>query len=319
MQKITARAHTNIALIKYWGKKDKQLFLPFNNSLSLTLEEFYTDTTVSPSLADEFYLNGIKQNHEELAKIQNYLQIFRDLTNNSTPLKIESTNHVPTAAGLASSSSAYAALALALTKFYDLDFDYQTISSYARRGSGSATRSLFGGFVEWEQGFDHQSSHAIQVNDAKFDIGLLICLINKNKKRIPSRQGMEHTVQTSTFYKQWIKSAASDLQKMKQAIKKQDVVKIGQIAEHNAMQMHATTLAANPPFTYFEPDTLKLIQTVQELRKQGFNCYYTIDAGPNVKIIAPYSELAAIKTELLKCYPTLETIITKPGPNAFYL
>lgn len=319
MKKVTARAHTNIAFIKYWGKKDTKLFLPYNNSLSLTLEEFYTDTTIEVASKDVFFLNDQLQDEKALEKIKAYLQIFRQITNNQTPLKITSYNHVPTAAGLASSSSAYAALATALNSFYNLNFDQQTLSTYARRGSGSATRSIYGGFVEWQQGIDNKTSYATKFDEANFDIGLLICVLNDQEKTISSRKGMEHTVLTSDFYPAWVKTAKKDLEQIKSAIKEQNVEKIGTIAEHNAMKMHATTLAANPPFTYLEPNSLIIIQEIHKLRKQGLNCHFTMDAGPNVKIIAPYSQLTSIKEQLVKVLPQIKMIITKPGPDAYIL
>lgn len=319
MTKVTARAHTNIAFIKYWGKKNQKLFLPYNNSLSLTLNEFYTDTTVEESNEDVFLLNDQIQNEQELKKIQQFLNIFRDLTGNQQKIKITSINHVPTAAGLASSSSAYAALSLALNKFYQLDLDYTTLSTFARRGSGSATRSLFGGFVEWQQGDNNDNSLAVKIDDANFDIGLLICVVNKQHKKISSRKGMQHTVETSPFYKEWVQTAPVDLENIKKAIQNRDVNRIGEIAEHNAMKMHATMLAANPPFTYFEPASLLIIQAVKQLRTKGYSCYYTMDAGPNVKIIAPFSELEEIKKQLSAQFNDLEMIISKPGPDAFLL
>lgn len=321
MNFITARAHTNIALIKYWGKKDQELFIPYNSSLSLTLDRFYTDTTVKPSTDeyDHFILNDEEQPAEEVQKIQKFLNLFRKEAKNTRPLTIESTNHVPTAAGLASSASAYAALAMALNGFFELGLDATTLSTYARKGSGSATRSLFGGFVEWEKGIDDKTSHAIKVDDGTWDIGLLICIVNDQKKKISSRKGMAHTVATSPFYDDWVKTSADDLVAMKAAIAAHDIEQVGQIAEHNAMKMHATTLSANPPFTYFEPESVQLIQTIQGLRKKGYHAYVTMDAGPNVKVVAPYHELESIKQELLALLPEEQLLITKAGPDAFIL
>ncbi|KXT78008.1 Diphosphomevalonate decarboxylase [Streptococcus sp. DD13] len=181
-----ARAHTNIALIKYWGKRDKTLFLPMNSSLSLTLDAFYTDTKVtfdSDFTEDSFFLNGLDQPIEEVEKITSFLDLFREDFQVGMKAKVESFNFVPTAAGLASSASAYAALSMAINQALGLDMDRSRLSTYARRGSGSSTRSLFGGFVEWDKGHSSETSMAYPVDDADWDIGMLVVVVNSQKKK----------------------------------------------------------------------------------------------------------------------------------------
>lgn len=249
-----ARAHTNIALIKYWGKRDKELFLPMNSSLSLTLEAFYTDTKVTfdeQLTQDCFVLNHQEQPEKERAKISRFLDLFREYTNERVFARVDSLNFVPTAAGLASSASAFAALSLATAQALNVDLSLQELSKFARRGSGSSTRSLFGGFVLWDKGTSAEDSMAYPLDDASWDIGMLVLLVNTHRKKIASREGMEHTVATSPFYPAWVKTAQEDLEAIKQAIAHQDFENLGKITEHNAMKMHATTLSANPPFTYF--------------------------------------------------------------------
>ena len=248
------RAHTNIALIKYWGKENKELFIPMNSSLSLTLEAFYTDTKVELTDAlteDKFYLNGAKQDEAATAKITRFLDLFRAETGDTRRARVESLNFVPTAAGLASSASAFAALAGAMNEATGLRMPAQQLSTYARRGSGSATRSLFGGFVEWNKGDSNENSMAIPVDDANFDIGMIIIVVSAAEKKISSRAGMELTVSTSPFYEGWVTSAATDLADIKQAIKDRDIHRIGSIAEFNGMKMHATMLASNPSILLF--------------------------------------------------------------------
>ncbi len=181
-----ARAHTNIALIKYWGKRDKELFLPMNSSLSLTLDAFYTDTKVvfDPELtADEFYLNGFYK-RKEILKISRFLDLFCEYIGERAFARVESLNFVPTAAGLASSASAFAALALATATALDLDLSPATLSTLARRGSGSSTRSLFGGFVEWGMGTGSEDSMAHPIDDADWDIGMVVLAVNTGPKRL---------------------------------------------------------------------------------------------------------------------------------------
>lgn len=181
------RAHTNIALIKYWGKRNDELFLPMNSSLSLTLDAFYTDTEVvldSDFTSDTFFLNDVKQDEKETEKITKFLNLFRNEVNIKTKACVKSYNHVPTAAGLASSASAFSALAGAMNQASDLNLDPKTLSTYARRGSGSATRSIYGGFVEWYMGEDDlsETSHAIPVDDASWDIGMIVIAVNTGQK-----------------------------------------------------------------------------------------------------------------------------------------
>ena len=184
-----ARAHTNIALIKYWGKADEDLIIPMNNSLSVTLERFYTETRVTfdASLTeDQLILNKEAVNAKESAKIQRYMDMIRKEAGISTYALIESDNFVPTAAGLASSASAYAALAGACNEALDLNLSDKDLSRLARRGSGSASRSIYGGFAEWEKGHDDKTSYAHQIESDGFenDLAMIFVVINNKSKKV---------------------------------------------------------------------------------------------------------------------------------------
>ncbi|WP_029170860.1 diphosphomevalonate decarboxylase [Streptococcus suis] len=318
-----ARAHTNIALIKYWGKRDKELFLPMNSSLSLTLDAFYTDTKVvfDPELtADEFYLNGILQKEKEILKISRFLDLFCEYIGERAFARVESLNFVPTAAGLASSASAFAALALATATALDLDLSPATLSTLARRGSGSSTRSLFGGFVEWDMGTGSEDSMAHPIDDADWDIAMVVLAVNTGPKKIASREGMDHTVVTSPFYTAWVETAKQDLVDIKEAIASRDFEKLGQITEHNGMKMHATTLSANPPFTYWSADSLVAQEAVRQVREEsGLSAYMTMDAGPNVKVLCRASQMDELVAGLGKVFPREKIITSKPGPAAYVL
>ena len=314
------RAHTNIALIKYWGKANKDLFIPTTSSLSLTLDALYTDTRVTFSSdfdKDVFYLNGQLRNEVETAKISQFLDLFRAIAAVDLKAKVESVNHVPTAAGLASSSSAFSALAAATRSALNLEgqISDQVLSTYARRGSGSATRSIFGGFVEWQKGTRNENSMAVKVDEANWDIGMVIMAINTAEKRVSSREGMAHTLNTSPFYPEWVKQNKIDLERIKAAIAKQDFQLMGEIAESNAMRMHATTMAADPSFTYFEPETIIAIQAVQDLRATGVLAYYTIDAGPNVKVLCRASQMDEVVAFFKDKFPHMDFIKTTAGPG----
>ncbi|MGS4787563.1 diphosphomevalonate decarboxylase [Streptococcus sp. P25B114] len=323
-QKIgIARAHTNIALIKYWGKRDKQLFLPMNSSLSLTLDAFYTDTKVifdSDLTADEFYLNGILQDSKEILKISRFLDLFCEYIGERTFARVESLNFVPTAAGLASSASAFAALTLATATALGLNLSREKLSTLARRGSGSSTRSLFGGFVEWDMGTGSADSMAHPIDDADWDIGMIVLAVNTGQKKIASREGMDHTVATSPFYQAWVNTAKEDLQAIKQAIADRDFEQVGQITEHNGMKMHATTLSANPPFTYWSADSLLAQEAVRQVREEsGLSAYMTMDAGPNIKVLCRASQMAELVDTLSRYLPKEKIITSLPGPAAYVL
>lgn len=313
---ITARAHTNIALVKYWGKKDTKLIIPQNSSLSLTLDHFYTDTTVrfDKSLDhDVFLLDGRVQNSQ---KVNNFMDIIRRMANINFFARIDSFNHVPAAAGLASSASAFAALATAASKAAGLNFSKRDLSRLARRGSGSASRSIFGGFVEWKQGTSDQTSYAIPIDEKINDwpIGMLVCIVNSRKKKISSRSGMQSVVETSPYYQGWVKAATEDLKTIKGAIQNRDFQLLGTITESNALRMHALNLSARPHFNYIEPASLAIMQEVERLRNQEhIDCYYTLDAGPNVKVLCMNEDAPYIQKDLASKFGQVSFAFTSPG------
>ncbi|WP_148248988.1 diphosphomevalonate decarboxylase [Enterococcus faecium] len=320
MFKGKARAYTNIALIKYWGKKNEELILPMNNSLSLTLDAFYTETEVIFSdsyMVDEFYLDGTLQDEKATKKVSQFLDLFRKEAGLSLKASVISQNFVPTAAGLASSASGLAALAGACNTALKLGLDDFSLSRFARRGSGSACRSIFGGFVEWEKGHDDLSSYAKPVPSDSFedDLAMVFVLINDQKKEVSSRNGMRRTVETSSFYQGWLDSVEGDLYQLKQAIKTKDFQLLGETMERNGLKMHGTTLAAQPPFTYWSPDSLKAMDAVRQLRKQGIPCYFTMDAGPNVKVLVENSHLSEVQETFTKLFSKEQVITAHAGPG----
>ncbi|MCD8877897.1 diphosphomevalonate decarboxylase [Staphylococcus kloosii] len=285
-----ARAHTNIALIKYWGKADEQLILPMNNSLSVSLERFYTETKVTfdeTYTEDKLVLNGVEVDDKESAKIRKYMDVVRAKSNTSMFAYIESDNYVPTAAGLASSASAYAALAAACNEALQLNYGKRELSKLARRGSGSASRSIFGGFVEWEKGYDDDSSYSfpIDANNWEDDLAMIFVVINNKSKKVSSRAGMSLTRDTSRFYQYWLDHVDEDIANVKTAIAHKDFVGMGEIIEANGLRMHATNLGAQPPFSYLVADSYQAMEIVHQCREAGHPCYFTMDAGPNVKIL----------------------------------
>ena len=311
-----ARAHTNIALIKYWGKANKQLMLPATSSISLTLNDFYTDTAVTfdPELnQDQLTLNHQMQSPTAVSR---FLDHVRHLAQIDTRARVTSLNHVPTAAGLASSASAFAALALAASRAAGLNLTPTALSRLARRGSGSATRSIFGGAVIWHRGSDDQSSFAEPLTiQPTLPLRMLVVTVSDQKKAVSSRTGMANTVATSPYYQAWVQSNEALIAPMITALAENDLTTIGALTELSSMRMHAAIMAEEPPFTYFLPETLRAWQLVQEQRALGIPAFATMDAGPNVKILttAPYVDV--LMTALQPVFGD-RILSTRLGPDA---
>lgn len=321
----TAKAHTNIALIKYWGKRHEELILPTNNSLSVTLDGLYTKTTVEfkeELTRDVFYLNEEIITGTAYERVTKYLDKFRALANKPNLFaEVTSFNAVPTAAGFASSASGFAALAAATSKALGMDMDDKDLSRITRQGSGSACRSIYGGFVEWEKGKleDGTDSYAIPVAAQNhWDIRVAAVVLTAQEKDVSSRVGMKRTVDTSVFYDGWLTSLPADLENIKVGIAARDFEKVGEIAEANCLKMHATTLGATPPFTYWQDSTMATMQTVQQLRKEGIPAYFTIDAGPNVKVLYLPENEKEVLERLRASRDVTEVIVSKVGAGISY-
>lgn len=309
-----AKAHANIALIKYWGKADEELALPSTSSLSLTLDALYTITEVriDPDLkADRLELNGRLAPPSEQEKISRFVDLFR---RDECFVRISSENFFPTAAGLASSASGFAAFATALNAEFGHFYDKKTLSRLTRRGSGSAARSLFGGFAIWQRG-DDESSFAYGLDD-EMDIEMIIAVVSDEKKKRSSRSLMSQTAAESMYFDSWVKQNDEDLKAMQAAIIAKDIRQVGRIAERNAMMMHGTLLALEEPFLYLRPDTLRVLDIVTACRDEGLVAYYTMDAGPNVKIITNASDREAVISRLRSVLSDSQIIPAKPGPGA---
>lgn len=314
MEKKIVRAHTNIALIKYWGKKDHALKIPFNSSLSLTLDQFYTDTSVvydETLTHDVFILDGVERDEASAKRVFWFMDQIRMKYGMKSYARIESNNHVPEAAGLASSASAFAALAKAAT--LDLNLDDKELSRLARLGSGSASRSIFPDFAIWEKGHDNESSLAHEIEGASWpEFRMVVALVNDQKKPYSSSMAMDKTTEESVYYPAWVKQSHVDLDNMVTAIMNKDIVGVGEIAQANALRMHASLMAVN--MWYFEPKTLEVMNIVRDLQT-NIPVYFTMDAGPNVKIVTT----EAYVDELVSALSGFETVVCSPGPGAYVL
>jgi len=312
---ITAIAHPNIALIKYWGKRNIEYNLPSVSSLSMTLSHFCTRTSVQwDTKHDLFILNGERQAAAAAKKVFAFL----DRIDPHRPFcTVESHNNFPTAAGLASSSSAFAALALAGTAAAGISYSKEQLSILARQGSGSACRSLWGGWVRWDKGRldDGSDSHGTPIApENHWDVCMIIAVVSAEKKSTSSTKGMQQSAKTSPYYAAWVENAEEDVRTAEAALLKHDIHTLGTCMEHSTIKMHATMMTTRPTIRYWKPKSLALIELVEALRNQGFSCYQTMDAGPNVKILCPKDEaeeIAAHVRNITQCH------ILEPGPDAY--
>ena len=312
--KASAIAHPNIALIKYWGKRNLKKNLPAVSSLSLTLSDFYTQTTVEwGSSEDSFVLNDMPQAARSAQRVFDFLDLIDP---HRPPCAVLSKNNFPTAAGLASSSSAFAALALAATTAAQRDYTPKQLSVLARQGSGSACRSIWGGWVLWDRGSKEsgEDSHGQPLADPDhWSLCMIIAVVSDQKKAISSTSGMLQSAQTSPFYSAWVESSQADIEAAKKAVLNKDLHTLGTLMEHSTLKMHATMMTTQPSIRYWKPKSLAIIECVEALRSRGFSCYQTMDAGPNVKILCPSQEAPHIAQEISRittCH------ILAPGPHA---
>lgn len=323
--KAKAKANTNIALIKYWGKRDNELILPMNSSISITLDGFYTITSVEfkeDLKNDIFILNNKETEDKEQKKISRFLDVVRGLSGTKLYAEVNSENKVPTAAGFASSASGFAALACASSKAAGLNLSERELSMLARRGSGSACRSIFGGYVKWEKGekLEGTDSHGVRLLSEKdWDISILSVMVASGKKKVSSREGMKRTVETSPFYSGWLDTVEKDIKIAEEAIRLKDFYSLGNIAEENALKMHATMLGAKPPVLYWENGTLEVMRHIQNLRESGIPAFFTIDAGANVKVLCLKENENMVYESLLKLSSVMKVLVCHPGSGVTYL
>lgn len=293
MTKYTASAlaHSNIALVKYWGKRDSRLNLPAVGSISLTLDALRTKTTVTFSKeigTDFFRINGKSVSPAQFDRLTRFVDIVRKKFDNNLRIEVESENNFPTGAGLASSASGFAALTEAIDNALSLGLSAREKSVWARQGSGSAARSVFGGIVEMHHGisFDGKDDYAEQLFDENYwDLRLLVLVTSEAKKTIGSTEGMNRTSLTSPYFQIWTESSEVDLAEMRSALRDKDFQKLGEISERSCLKMHGLAMSADPGILYWNAATVRLIHKIRALRTSGIPAFFTIDAGPQVKVL----------------------------------
>lgn len=286
--KGSAFAPSNIALIKYWGKRNETLHLPVTNSLSVSLGHLGCHTVCGHSDSPELQVIHNKAPADPSSPLhQGILKYFHLLGLNPNHCQINIDMNIPMAAGVASSACGFAALICALNDWHGWGLNQRELSILARLGSGSACRSLWQGFVEWERGEreDGMDSYASPLTTQWDDLCVGIVQTSTESKPIGSREAMRQTMATSKLYQQWSAQVIKDLTNMKAALQKKDFEAFGSIAESNAIAMHATMLDATPPIDYSNELTKCVKEQILQLRQDGVLCYFTQDAGPNVKIL----------------------------------
>jgi diphosphomevalonate decarboxylase len=320
-RRASARAYANFALVKYWGKADARLNVPAVGSISITLDSLWSDTDVEFDevlAADDLELDG-ERRADQLAKVSACLDLVRERAGARTRARVVSRNNFPTGAGLASSASGFAALVKAAAAALGLDVTPRELSVLARRGSGSAARSIFGGFVEMHAGRapDGSDSFAEPLLDADaWPLEVAIAVTATGEKDIGSRSGMTSSADSSPYYSAWVETQRADLAAARAAIADRDFAALAAVAEHNCLKMHAVALANDPPLLYWNAATVDCLHAIRRLRATGVPVFFTVDAGPQVKAICLPGARARVEAALRARPGVLDVLRSGLGPGA---
>ncbi|HSQ27356.1 MAG TPA: diphosphomevalonate decarboxylase [Anaerolineales bacterium] len=317
----TGVAFANIAFIKYWGNRDPILRIPANGSISMNLQGLTTRTqvTFAPDLpADQLTMNRNPTSGAALQRVSQFLDYVRRISGMQWHAQVESENNFPTGAGIASSASAFAALSLAASRAAGLELSEAELSRLARRGSGSACRSVPGGFVEWQAGNSDQDSYAYSLAPADhWNLVDCVTIVSQQHKETGSFQGHD-LAHTSPLHTARLSGVEQRLTQCRQAILQRDFDSLAQVMELDSNLMHAVMITQNPPLLYWQPATLAVMHAVQEWRKQGLAACYTIDAGPNVHVICPAENAAQVHHNLSQIPGVQKVLSAAVGGPAWY-
>jgi diphosphomevalonate decarboxylase len=315
----TAVASSNIALIKYWGNRDDALRLPSSGSISITLAGLETRTTVTfkpEHVRDELELNGNPASPQALRRVSQHLDLVRRLSGLEMKAHVRSTTSFPPDAGLASSASAFAALTVAACAAAGVDLEPRALSRLARRGSGSACRSIFGGFVEWLAGQDDETSFAEPLAPPEhWPLMDLVAIVSREHKLVGSTTG-HNLAATSPLQSARVADAPRRLAECRQAILSRDFDGLARLTEQDSNMMHAVMITSTPPLLYWAPDTLTVMHTVTAWREAGRTVCYSVDAGPNVHCLCTEDEADRISQDLRSLPGVLDVLSARPGGPA---
>lgn len=315
----TAMASPNIALIKYWGNRDDALRIPSNGSISITLAGLETRTSVifDPDMReDRFELNARQITDERFTRLQRHLDVIRALAGISSRAQVISCSNFPLDAGIASSASGFAALTMAATESAGLKLTSIELSRIARKGSGSAARSIFGGFVECYAGENDESSFAEMIAPPEhWDLVDIIALVENKPKAIGSTMG-HSLARTSPLQASRITDAPRRLDLCREAIFGRDFRRLTEIVEQDSNLMHAVMMTSSPPLIYWSPTTLLIMQSIIEWRSAGLDVCYSIDAGCNVHCLCTRNSSIEAEMRLEQLPGVLGVLRSWPGGPA---
>jgi len=310
-----ARAQPNIALIKYWGKRDTDRNLPAVGSISITLAELYTTMCVEYDdalLEDALIVNG-HADSGMLPRIQQCLDTV--LGENRRPVHVTSQCNFPIAAGLASSASAFAALTVAAGALAEQERSDDELASLAGRASGSAARSLYGGFVELENCGQEISVSSLRTA-TEWPLQVVVAITATGPKSTGSTEAMEVSRKTSPFFERWVEQQPQDLTAAREAIAAQDFAALATVAEHNCLKMHSVMWGSRPPMIYWNSVTLACMQTIRDLQDDGIPVFFTIDAGPQVKAVCTPEVASQVHKALAKTTGVEAVMLSSLGEGA---
>lgn len=313
--KATAIAPSNIAFTKYWGKKDELLRLPENGSISMSLSNLLTTTTVEFSdkyKGDEIIIDGIKEEGPSERVIE-HLDRVRKLANTDKKAKVISNNNFPSGTGLSSSASGFAALTVSACAAAGLNLGELELSILARLGAGSACRSIPGGFVEWLDGETSETSYAVSIFPASYwDIADVVAIVSTGKKDVPTSAGHK-TAQSSPFMKVRLISMKEKNKKVKKLIEQKKFSEFGELLEAEALELHAIMLTQKPALIYWTPGTLRIMKLIGHWRKDGIQVYFTINTGQDIHLICEQQNIDKVKLKLKELEEVKDIIVNTPG------
>lgn len=315
--KATAQARANIAFVKYWGRADDRLNVPLNDSISLTLDRLRTTTTVEfdPALReDSLTLNAAPAGPKATARASAHLDRLRALAKSRDHARIVSVNEFTTAGGLASSASGFAALTVAAGAALGLRLSPEDQSRIARVGSGSASRSIFGGTVKWEAGTDDSTSVARMLHPPDWwDLRDVVVTVDPHEKAVGSADG-HSLARTSPLLPSRIDSMPETLARVEDALAHRDLELLGETIEREALSMHAVMMTGTPSLLYWTPETVGVLRAVREWRAAGVPAYVTLDAGPNPHLITEARHVPALLERLRAAgYADDRVLVCAPG------
>ena len=315
----SALAHPNIAFIKYWGNRDQRLRIPMNGSISMNLAALETRTAVNlheDTAADQLSINDETQSGSALARVSAFLDILRGMSGRKVFADVCSTSNFPASAGIASSAAAFAALAVAGAQAYGLELSEQDLSRLARRGSGSACRSIPGGFTEWQPGSGDNNSYAQSIAAPEhWPLWDCIAVVESGPKPTGSTEG-HALAPTSPLQDARVQDAPRRLDFCRQAILDKDFEKLADIIELDSNMMHAVMMTSHPLLMYWAPATLLVMQEVRKLRQSGLAAAFTLDAGPNVHVITTENDRAKVREHLAGLLGVQQVIVSAVGGAA---